>query len=330
MSTRPEVEPGEAAQAPGGATAGCTESGEVCLIALAYNHAPYLQQLFDSIERNASALGQLVLIDNGSSDGSQELLRHHAARLRPTMEVALIFNPPRTGVGTALNSGLRAASRDFVAVIAMDDYLLPDRFTGQLRAMRADPSLRFCYSNGVVCDESGALTTTPLHDARMVEILKSPGQTIAPRLVYPVPALFTQCALFRRDALLAIGGWDQDLLIEDWPLNLRLFSRFGPHYAYVDAVVTAYRRHASNASRRRFRQYLGQKQVLEARVDGLRQRNGLFALFAAQAMASAKRRQWRRVRVFAGQALHVRPAVSFMFTWLIHEFRRRIASKRIR
>lgn len=330
MSTEPEVEPGEAAQAPGSYAAGRDASGDVCLVALAYNHAAYLQQLFDSIERNACDVAQLVLIDNGSSDESQELLRYQAARLRPRMEVALIFNPPRTGVGAALNAGLKAARCDFVAVIAMDDYLLPDRFTAQLRAMRADPSLIFCYSNGVVCEESGALTTMPLHDARMVDILKSPGQTIAPRLVYPVPALFTQCALFRRDALQAIGGWDEDLLIEDWPLNLRLFSRFGPHYAYVDAAVTAYRRHASNASRRRFRQYLGQKQVLAGRVDGQEQRNGLFALFAAQAMASAKRRQWRRVRVFAGRALRMRPAVSFMFTWLIHESRRRIAPQRIR
>jgi hypothetical protein len=215
-------------------------------------------------------------------------------------------------------------------VISGDDFLLPSRFDAQLEAMHREPEVQFCYSNGYVCNETGVISNISVHDAATVNVLTSELSTIIHQLYYPVPTLFTQCALFRRCALLAIGGWDEDLIIDDWPLNLKLFARFGAEFRYVPAFVCAYRRHPSNASKRRFRQYNGQKQVLIKYGRGVDLEHGLFALFGAQWLASMKRRQWWRAGVFLSAARSRELGAKFVVQWLSNEVRRHFRSHRIR
>lgn len=299
----------------------------IALIALAYNHARYLPQLFESILVNLDDIDELVLIDNGSSDETHNMMEEFGRRLPNRVRLTIHRNPPRHGVALAVNAGLRAATAEFVSVTSGDDFLLPNRFTAQLAALKADQNLAFCYSNGYVCDEQGVVSKTPLHFGHNGSLLRMSPDAIADALFYPVPALFTQCAIFRRDVLLDVGGWDEDLVIDDWPLNIKLFRKYGLRFRYVDAYVSAYRRHDSNASKRRFRQYMGQKRVLLKYAQGKELREGLFALLMAQVLVSVKRRQWHRVNVFVRSAHACRPAILFVFRWIANEARRRIFSK---
>ena len=305
-------------------------SAQVALIALSFNHAHYLPQLFASIRANLHAIGELLLIDNGSKDESIAAMRAFLAECPPNILTRMFTNPAGTRVTVAVNEALHAASSEFIAVTAADDYLLDHRFDAQLQAFRSQPSLQFCYSNGWMCDESGALTPTQVHGPSTLALLRGPAEDIAARLFYPVPTLFTQCALFRRSALLAVGGWDEDLIIDDWPLNLKLFDRFAGGYCYVPADVCAYRRHPSNASKRRFRQYKGQKEVLLKYAKGHDARRGLAALYAAQVLASLKRRQWRRVLVFGAAVAAAQPGLTFMLHWMTDQLGRRLHANRIR
>lgn len=302
----------------------------VALIALSFNHATYLPQLFASIRLNWSDISELLFIDNGSSDDSAHLMREFLDSCPGHVRHKMFVNQRGTGVATAVNEALRSANSEFVAVTAADDFLLPGRFSTQLALMRESPSLQFCYANGYVCDDAGSISTTPVHSASMIALLSRPQGEMADHLFYPVPALFTQCALFRHEALLAIGGWDEDLLIDDWPLNIKLFRRFADEHRFVPEFVCAYRRHGTNASKRRFRQYLGQKQVLAKYALGRTLCNGMFALFATQALASLKRQQWIRVRVFLRAAMKQHPDVRFVLHWILHETGRRFASNKIR
>ena len=302
----------------------------VSLIALAYNHAGYLPQLFSSIDSNLSDIGELIFIDNGSSDNSAELMQTYLQNASTRVAVRMFRNPPRTGPTHAVNIALHAATCDFVAVTSGDDYLLANRFTAQLSRMRTDPTAQFCYSNGYVCGADGVLTNVPVHGTSTIELLMRPPSAISAGLYYPVPTLFTQCALFKRSALLEVGGWDEDLVIDDWPLNLKLFKQFGYGFRFVDAFVAAYRRHDSNASKRRFRQYMGQKRVLLKYAEGLNLSRGLFALLAAQALASLRRREWTRAKVFWQAAFSCKAGIAFIVYWFANETRRRLNPNQIR
>lgn len=303
--------------------------GGISLIALAYNHARYLPQLFESIRQNINDIAEIFLIDNGSSDSTECLMREFAATLPSKVSVKVRRNPPRFGPTIAVNAALKEVNQEFVAVTSGDDFLLSNRFRAQLCAMQRDSSLAFCYSNGYVCDERGILSSVSVHDPETVTLLRKKTVGISD-LFYPVPALFTQCGLFRRQALLDVGGWDEDLVIDDWPLNIKLFSKFAGQFAYIDAHVAAYRRHESNASKRRYRQYIGQKRVLEkyARNDGLRR--GMFSLYATQLLASLRRKQWWRARRFARAALSAGPGFLFVVNWFARETQRRLSTHKIR
>jgi len=171
----------------------------------------------------------------------------------------------------------------------------------------------------------------PIHNEETIAIfMRRPAATIVHKLYYPVPTLFTQSALFKRSALLSVNGWDEDLVIDDWPLNLKLFSRFGSGFRYIDVFVCANRRHSTNASKRRFRQYIGQKRVLEKYAQGNDLNQGLFALIATQALASLKRKQWWRAQIFFRAAFGRKPGLKFIIIWVNNEFQRRFGSNKIR
>lgn len=306
------------------------DTASIALIVLAFNHARYLPQLFASIRANLDDIDELVLIDNGSSDSTASLMRDFGESLPARVSLTIQQNPPRHGVTRAVNIGLRATRAEFIAVTSGDDFLLPERFVAQRRALQANPTLEFCYSNGYVCDEQGLVSQIAVHSGSTLALLKSRPESIAPALYYPVPTIFTQCGLFRRSALLAVGGWDEDLVIDDWPLNIKLFSKFASNYCYVDAYVAAYRRHDSNASKRRFRQYFGQRQVFAKYAHGTDLRRGMSALFAAQWLASVKRRQWHRAQVFFRAALRQKPGLAFIVRWISNEARRRLSINKIR
>jgi glycosyltransferase involved in cell wall biosynthesis len=302
----------------------------VALIVLAFNHARYLPQLFASIDANRAEIRELLFIDNGSSDDSARQMQAYLQARRRDVIARMFVNKRGTSVPTAVNEALRAATSEFIAVTAADDYLLERRFAGQLALLRSDASIQFCYSNGYVCDDSGTLSMVPVHGPATVEMLTRSAAEIADKLFYPVPALFTQCALFRRAALLKIDGWDEDLIIDDWPLNLKLFRRFPDGYRFLDGFVCAYRRHSTNASKRRYRQYVGQKQVLLKYAHGKNLQRALFAMFASQALTSLKRRQWNRARVFLHAAFDRKPGTRFLLQYIMYEISHRLAADRIR
>ncbi len=304
-----------------------SSGADTVLIALAFNHERYLPQLFSSICANLGSLSELVLIDNGSSDDSLSMMRGFAASLPSTVNVQVQSNPPRTSVSFAVNQGLRATRASLVSVIAADDFLLPRRYEAQVACLNGDPAAMFCFSNGWVCNEDGILSDVPVHDRRTIELIEPAAGQRRRSLVYPIPALFTQCALFRRAALEAVGAWDESLAIDDWPLNIRLFARFPEGSRYVEGAVAAYRRHPTNVSKRRFRQYIGQKRVLEKVATGSDAVQSMFALFATQMLLSLKRRQPWRARAFAHAARRTRAGLIFPLVWLAHEIRRRMAIK---
>jgi GT2 family glycosyltransferase len=310
--------------------AGSSDVRPVVLIVLAFNHARYLDALFRTIQSNLTLLSELVLVDNGSSDNSRARLEGFAQTLRanPDGPTAITqTNPPGTGVAWALNRAMAASKAPYVAVIAGDDFLLARRFEAQVSALDADPEAAFVYSNGLVCDDADKLSEVHVHDSHARRVLQAADTSTRPSLLYPIPALFTHCALFRRVALQSIGGWDESLAIDDWPLNIRLFERYSTGCRWVEGAVAAYRRHASNASKRRFRQYLGQKRIIERLGRGHDLKRARFALFATQALASLKRRQWTRSQVFARAAFGARPGLRFILHWFIDEIRRRVQNK---
>ena len=87
-----------------------------------YNTRPYLPRALDSLMAQTMQDFELIAVDDGSTDGSGELLRDYAARF-PQMRV---FSQKQSGNPTALNTGLQNAAGRYLSFVDSDDWVAPN------------------------------------------------------------------------------------------------------------------------------------------------------------------------------------------------------------
>ena len=97
---------------------------KVSVIVPVYNVARYLPQCLDSLTAQTLASVEFLLINDGSTDGSAEILRAYAAK-DPRFR---LIEQPNGGYSAARNTGLRAVQGDFVGFVDADDWVEPDMF----------------------------------------------------------------------------------------------------------------------------------------------------------------------------------------------------------
>src|SRR5690349_15108709 len=92
------------------------------LVIAAYNQLQYTRQCLDSILRDADrAPYEIIVIDNGSSDGTREYLESKARELdRSRDNLVLILNEKNLGVAPAWNQGLKAAKGRTIGILNND------------------------------------------------------------------------------------------------------------------------------------------------------------------------------------------------------------------
>ena len=98
-----------------------------------FNAGSYLSGAIESILAQTYANFELIAVDDGSDDGSAQIIRHYAQRderIRP-------FYLAHRGVGGALNAGVAAAKGELIARMDADDIALPERFATQVTWMNS-------------------------------------------------------------------------------------------------------------------------------------------------------------------------------------------------
>ena len=176
-----------------------------------YNAVEHVELSVRSILDQSCGDFEFIIIDDGSDDGSTQVLQRLAAedpRIR-------LVSRPNTGYIPALNEGLAMARGEFIARLDADDLSRADRFELQLRALEADPQLVAVGSQAGTIDVRGdaiADAPVPLSHAEIEQHHLSGSSMIHH------PAV-----MMRREAVEAIGGYDEDLQpCEDFDLWLKL------------------------------------------------------------------------------------------------------------
>jgi glycosyltransferase involved in cell wall biosynthesis len=196
----------------------------VSIIVPAYNHARHLPQALDSLLAQDHPGLEVIVLDDGSTDATPEVLRCYTGRLRWERQANM-------GQAATLNRGWRMARGELLGYLSADDLLDPTAVSTVAAVLAADP---------------GAVLAYP--DYRLVDMRGDAIKTVrAPEFDYRNVLSDCHCppgpgALFRRDAGAAAGFWDTDLrLIPDYAFWLRL----GLHgrCRRVPQVLAGYRVH---------------------------------------------------------------------------------------
>ena len=215
-----------------------SEAPTISVVMSVYNAGRYLRDAVESVLSQSFSDFELIILDDGSTDDSPNVLKEYAAR-DPRIRVTVRENQ---GLTVTLNEGLAQARGEFIARMDCDDVCLPGRFARQLDYLRADPSLVCAGGHFELIDEKGRLLTRlrPPSDDESIQKLLLAGHT----------AICHPAAMMRREAVTRVGGYDPYFrTTQDLDLWLRLgeVGRLGN----VPAVVLKFRQHGGSISETR-------------------------------------------------------------------------------
>jgi hypothetical protein len=206
----------------------------VSVIVPAYNAIDYIATAVDSVLAQTFRDFELIVVDDGSSDGT-------ASRLGPYEGALHCVRQANGGVSSARNHGIRKSRGRLVAFLDADDVWLPEKLDMQLRALRDQPSCRACYTAATV----GDATLRPIAELRCPDGEVTVRNLLLRGNIVPGSASSVLC---ERDQLVEAGGFDPSLsLCADWDMWLRLAAL--TRFAAVPNPLIVYRRTPGSMSR---------------------------------------------------------------------------------
>ena len=202
---------------------------KVSIVIPAYNQGQFLNQAIQSVLVQSYPHIELIVLDDGSSDETREVLEKYGNRFRWESHTNI-------GQAATLNKGWSMASGQIVGYLAADDFLHPDSVSRAVTVLQSYPGVVLSYGDFDYVDVSGkrlATVRTPAFDYADM-LLKG----VCP----PGPGAF-----FRRLDFERLGGWDVSLRrMPDYEFWLRLGLR-GP-FLRIPEVLASYRIHDASQS----------------------------------------------------------------------------------
>jgi glycosyltransferase involved in cell wall biosynthesis len=178
----------------------------------AYNARPFLSRAIDSALAQDIPNPEIIVVDDGSTDATVELMRFYRGR-----GVRLISHARRSGAAAARNTGVAAASGNYIAFLDADDEWLPGKLRRQLDIIAQHPEMTFISCRAALVDESGR----DLGDIYRGAPPASGRDAWRTLLTYPCVA--TPSVLARRSSLLAAGAFNRWMPVgEDQDMWIRL------------------------------------------------------------------------------------------------------------
>ena len=122
----------------------------VSIVMPVYNTAPFLEEAVNSILNQSFTDFEFIIIDDGSTDGSLDILRNFADK-----RIVLLSNGKNRGLVFTLHRGLKAARGRYIARMDADDISLSDRLSLQIDYMERHPEADLVASCVTLIDEAG-------------------------------------------------------------------------------------------------------------------------------------------------------------------------------
>jgi glycosyltransferase involved in cell wall biosynthesis len=229
-------------------------NAKISVIIAAYNSGKYLARTLDSVLRQTFVDWELIVIDDGSTDNTPELISQYAnkdSRIRALSQT-------NSGCSSARNAGLAAMRKtQYVIFLDSDDVWEPDALEALYNHIVANPEHIGVYGSARFIDQDDKLVRVGELEAEcLIRETYQNGRVVCLNQDAPISfnTLIVSCRiktpgmiLFRREAIDRVGKFDTSLTnAEDWDLYIRL-SRYGT-IIFLDKVVINYRVHSSNKS----------------------------------------------------------------------------------
>jgi len=214
------------------------ENQLVTVIIPAYNRVDYVDQAICSVLDQTYSAIQLIVIDDGSSDGTIEKVQTYINHLE------LLSHPGHSnrGQSASINLGLERAQGKYIAILDSDDYWESEKIEKQVAYLECHPDIGLVYSNGYAVDSNGNILYSCHGDDH--QETNDPG-----RVLLDCYFLLPQNALVRKSVYDKVGKFDESYrAAQDHDMLIRISEV--TRFAYIPDYLWYYRRHSDSISSR--------------------------------------------------------------------------------
>jgi hypothetical protein len=209
----------------------------VCIAS--YNHCRFLPAAIDSVLNQTFNDVEIIITDDGSRDGSFDLLREYESRFPSKIRVFTHEGHVNRGISATFNVSLRSARGEYIACTGSDDVWAPTKLAEQLQFLEKNPSVGFVYTLASIIDHEGTET-----GGTIGEDISTSDDPLA-RLIYenPIPAA---SVILPRECARKIGIEQENVVYSDWEMWIRLLAHYKA--GFIDRPLLLYRVHTYNTS----------------------------------------------------------------------------------
>jgi glycosyltransferase involved in cell wall biosynthesis len=205
----------------------------ISVVIPSYNRGHTLERALQSVFDQTSPVDEIILVDDGSTDDSSEMVR----QLFPQVKV---ITQPNLGVSAARNRGIAAARYEWIALLDSDDSWLPKKIEMIRKARKLQPDFVLYHSDEIWMRRG--VRVNPMQKHR-----KSGGWIFEQCL--PLCAISPSATVISKSTLESLGMFDEKLpACEDYDLWLRVCHQFPVHYI-EQPLITRFGGHDDQLSR---------------------------------------------------------------------------------
>lgn len=257
----------------------------VSVVIPVFNGAPFVAKAVASVRAQGHDAVEILVVDDGSTDGTQEVLK----RLELSDGIRW-FQRSHGGPARSRNFGIEAARGQYIALLDCDDEWLPGKLVAQLKIMRVRPDVGLVHTDFDVRFEDGTLEERVVaRSSREPMVQAFAGGHVA------LPSTL----LIRKSVLDQVGGLDPELYgSEDSDLTIRLFRVTA--FEWIDQVLVTKLQRGHGYRDMAFDEQTHRERVLASRDRFLMRLEGFAPLTTVQ--RAALDREWANYYLLKGAA----------------------------
>lgn len=227
----------------------------VTIICIAYNQEQWIEETLESVRAQDYYSKELIIVDNGSTDNTAEVIRNWVNKSSNQFSVETVFHEQMQPYCQLFNQVLVNVNGHYLVDLSGDDVLYPEHLSASIRELKIVPFAGFVFSDAYILDEMGEVKTFYKRNTggELIEEIELSNiyETLIQRNFICSPTIVFNTAILRKE-----GGYDESLYYEDFDIQIRL-AREHP-LVFSNHIGVLKRKHSKSMSHGQYQSYHSQ------------------------------------------------------------------------
>lgn len=223
----------------------------VSIVIPCYNHELYIEDCIKSVIDQIYENIELIIIDDGSKDRSVEIINGITSLCKRRFIRFEFRSRSNKGLSATLNEALEWCEGEYLSCIASDDMMLPEKTSTQVEFLQKNKDITAVFGGVHLVDNYN----------NRIKDLKGTNHTYNFKdIILHKAVLYAPTQMIRTQLIRDVGGYNPDVIIEDWYMWLKL-AQLGDLHCLPE-YLSLYRYHENNISKQFDKMHEGRLQVL--------------------------------------------------------------------